>query len=58
MLVEASAENNNAGNCQTWESEGLVVAMKGLKESGAKEPWRKTKWTQKQKSTELIDGTI
>jgi hypothetical protein len=50
------AENNNAGSCQSWESEGLVVARKGLKESGAKEPWRKSKRTQK--STELIDGTI
>jgi hypothetical protein len=31
--------------------------MKGLKEPGAKGPWRK-KSKQTQKSTELIDGTI
>jgi hypothetical protein len=34
------AEGNNASGCWKWESEGLVVVKKGLKEPGAKEPWR------------------
>jgi hypothetical protein len=33
-------EGNNTRSCWKWESEGLVVARKGLKEPGAKEPWR------------------
>jgi hypothetical protein len=32
------AEDNNASRCQKWESEGLIVARKGSKEPGAKEP--------------------
>jgi len=37
---KALAEDNNASSCWKWESEGLVVATKGSKGSGAKEPWR------------------
>jgi hypothetical protein len=34
------AEDNNAGGCRKWESEGPIVARKGSKEPGAKGPWR------------------
>jgi hypothetical protein len=45
--AKPEAEDNNALGCQSWESEGLIVAKKDLKESGAKGPWREASGLRK-----------